>query len=657
MSFKRNVYLKTLPLPEAVAKVLDALTAARSTLQGDARAPAPGKVLLPAQEAVGRVLYEAVHARYSSPTCHAAAMDGYAVRAADTFDAREGESVLLREGETCFAVNTGHPLPEVCDAVIMIEHVAVDNKGGVSVEAPAFPWQHVRRIGEDIVATELLFPRNHQIRPCDVGALLSSGIWEVPVWEQVLVRIIPTGDEVLDFEQRPDPGRGQVVESNSQVLAALARELGCRVERVKPVPDQPEQLRAALRDSLDAGAHVVIFCAGSSAGSKDYTRSILESEGEILVHGIAAMPGKPSLAAICRGRPVFGAPGYPVSSLICFEELITPAICLLAHRPLPARPEIEVELTRSLSSRLGLEEFVHLAVGRVGEKAVGIPLNRGAGNISTVTRAQAVMRIPAEAEGAAEGSLVRARLSVPPARLYDNLICVGSHDNVLDLLADELMGLPHAFRLISAHVGSMGGITALKKNVCHMAGMHLLEEDTGDFNFAFLRKYYPEGRIILFNLAIRQQGLIVPAGNPRGIQGVEDLKGRGLRYINRQRGAGTRILFDWHLRRAGLKPADVDGYAKEESTHMAVAVNVLTGAADCGMGIYAAARALGLDFVPLARERYDLAVPERFREDPRILAVRDMLQTDAFKTRLENLGGYETRLTGQIMRPGVRLGE
>ena len=535
--------------------------------------------------------------------------------------------------------------------------MAVDGRGGVSVEAPAFPWQHVRRIGEDIVATELLFPRNHQIRPCDVGALLSGGIWEVPVWEQPLVRIIPTGDEVLDFEQRPDPGRGQVVESNSQVLAAMARELGCRVERVKPVPDQPDRLRAALLDSLDAGAHAVIFCAGSSAGSKDYTRSILESEGEILVHGIAAMPGKPSLAAICRGRPVFGAPGYPVSSLICFEELITPVICLLAHRPLPARPEIEVELTRSLPSRLGLEEFVHLAVGRVGEKAVGIPLNRGAGNITTVTRAQAVMRIPAEAEGIAEDSLVRARLSVPPARLYDNLICVGSHDNVLDLLADELMGLPRAFRLISAHVGSMGGIAALKKGVCHMAGMHLLEEDSGDFNFAFLRKFYPEGRIVLLNLAIRRQGLIVPAGNPKGVRGVEDLKGKGLRYINRQRGAGTRILFDWHLRRAGLKPADVDGYAKEESTHMAVAVNVLTGAADCGMGIYAAARALGLDFVPLARERYDLAVPERFWEDPRILAVRDMLQTEAFKARLENLGGYETGLTGQIMHPGVRLGE
>lgn len=301
MSFKRNVYLKTLPLPEAVAKVLNAL--ARSTARGDARAPAPDKTLCPAQEAVGRVLYEAVHARYSSPTCHAAAMDGYAVRAADTFAAREGEPVLLREGESCFAVNTGHPLPADCDAVIMIEHVAVGGKGGVSIEAPAFPWQHVRRIGEDIVATELLFPRNHQIRPCDVGALLSGRHLGGAGMGAGAGAHHPHRRRGAGFRTTARSGPGQVVESNSQVLAALARELGCRVERVKPVPDQPEQLRAALRDSLDAGAHVVIFCAGSSAGSKDYTRSILESEGEILVHGIAAMPGKPSLAAICRGRP------------------------------------------------------------------------------------------------------------------------------------------------------------------------------------------------------------------------------------------------------------------------------------------------------------------------------------------------------------------
>ncbi|MDE7064671.1 MAG: molybdopterin biosynthesis protein, partial [Desulfovibrionaceae bacterium] len=340
---------------------------------------------------------------YSAPTTHSAAMDGYAVRAADTFAAREGSPVELEEGRTCRAVNTGHPLPDGCDAVIMIEQVAPCGEGRISIEAPAFPWQHVRRIGEDIVATELLFPRNHLLTPYDVGALLSGGLWDVPVWERLRLRIIPTGDEVLDFTRRPDPGKGQVVESNSQVLAAMARALGCAVERHAPVPDDPEALHAALKDSLDAGAHVTIFCAGSSAGSKDFTRATIEREGRILVHGIAAMPGKPSLAGVCRGRLVIGAPGYPVSSVVCFEELLMPILCWLSRRPAPRRPRLMVELTRKLPSRPGVEEFVRLSVGRVGEKAVGIPLGRGAGNITTLTRAQAITRIPAESEGVADG--------------------------------------------------------------------------------------------------------------------------------------------------------------------------------------------------------------------------------------------------------------
>ena len=646
MGFKRNVYLETVPLEEAVAAVRGGLD----------RAELVKTASVPAHEAAGRVLCAPVYARYSSPTTHSAAMDGYAVRAEDTFQAREGNPVELRPGTQCVAVNTGHPLPGGCDAVIMIEHVTPCADGGISIEAPAFPWQHVRRIGEDIVATELLFPRNHVLTPYDVGALLSGGIWEVPVWERLRLRIIPTGDEVLDFTQHPDPGKGQVVESNSQVLAAMARALDCDVERIPPVPDKPEALHAALCDSLDAGVHVTIFCAGSSAGSKDFTRATIEREGRVLVHGVAAMPGKPSLAGVCRGRLVVGAPGYPVSSVVCFEELLRPVLCWLARRPASERPRVMVELTRKLPSKLGVEEFVRLSVGRVGDKAVGIPLGRGAGNITTLTRAQAITRIPAAAEGVAEGRLVSAELTVPQESLDSVLVCVGSHDNTLDVLADELMGQAESFRLVSTHVGSMGGITALKNGSCHMAGMHLLDEGSGDFNFSFLDKYLPDGDVALINLAIRHQGIIVPKGNPKGIAGVTDLRGGVLRFINRQRGAGTRILFDWHLKQAGMTPADVRGYDKEETTHMAVAVNVLTGAADCGMGIFAAARALGLDFVPLARERYDLAIPRRFLHDPRILAVRALLENPAFKARIEALGGYETTLTGGEMRPGIKLG-
>ena len=645
MDFKRNVYLETVPLSEAVRTVREALD--RDSLVGTER--------VGAHEAAGRVLSEAVYARYSAPTVHSAAMDGYAVRAADTFAAREGHPLDIALSAHCIPVNTGHPLPEGCDAVIMIEHVLV-GEGRITIEAPAFPWQHVRRIGEDIVATELLFPRNHALTAYDVGALLSGGIWDVPVWEPLRLRIIPTGDEVLDFTKKPDPGKGEVVESNSQVLAALARQLGCVVERLSPVSDSPESLHAALCAALESPNHVTIFCAGSSAGSKDFTRATLEREGTILVHGVAAMPGKPSLAALCRGKLVIGAPGYPVSNVVCFEELLKPVLCWLARKPAPERPKIMVELTRKLPSKLGVEEFVRLAVGRVGDKAVGIPLGRGAGNITTLTRAQGITRIPAAAEGLAEGTQVSAELTVPQESLDDVLVCVGSHDNTLDVLADELMGGNNPFRLVSTHVGSMGGITALGNESCHLAGMHLLDEDSGDFNFSFLEKYLPKGDVELINLAIRHQGIIVPRGNPKKITGVADLRGGKIRFINRQRGAGTRILFDWHLKQEGMQPGDVSGYDKEETTHMAVAVNVLTGAADCGMGIFAAAQALNLDFVPLARERYDLAIPRRFLDDPRIQAVRQLLESSAFMERIKALGGYETGLTGQVMRPGVKLG-
>ena len=643
---KRNVYLQTQAIPVAVALVRQALD--RDTLVQ--------RETVPSHQALGRVLCAPVHARYSAPTTHSAAMDGYALRAADSFAAREGQPVILEEGTSCFAVNTGHPLPENCDAVVMIEHVQTLGDGRISIEAPAFPWQHVRRIGEDIVATELLFPRNRVLSAYDIGALLSGGIWEAPVWESLRLRIIPTGNEVLDFTAKPDPGRGQVVESNSQVLFALASQLGCAVSRVPPVPDDPVALRAALNKSLDEGMHITVFCAGSSAGDKDFTRAVIESEGKVLVHGIAAMPGKPTIAGICRGRLVFGAPGYPVSSVVAFEEVMAPIIRWLTRREEIHRPELAMELTRKVPSRLGMEEFVRLAVGRVGQKLVATPLGRGAGNITTLTRAQAVMRIPPESEGVAEGAAVQGALLCAPEELDSILVCVGSHDNVLDLLADELMGLDTPFRFVSTHVGSMGGITAIRNSSCHLGGMHLFDADTGDFNFPDLAKFLPEMEVAVVNLAIRHQGLIVQKGNPLGIQGVKDLDRKDVRFINRQRGAGTRILLDWHLKEAGMKPADVAGYDKEESTHMAVAVNVLTGAAQCGMGIFAAAHALDLSFVPLARERYDLVIPRKFLDDPRIEALLALVQSREFQARIEALGGYETRLTGRHMSPGMALG-
>jgi putative molybdopterin biosynthesis protein len=643
---ERNIYLDLMSIPEAIAKVTAALD----------RDALINLETIPSHEACGRVLARPVYAKTSSPTFHSAAMDGIAVKAASTFAAREGSPIRLVKDTDYLPINTGNPLPEGMDAVIMVEEILEDTGESVTIEKGAFPMQHVRRIGEDIVATELLLPQNHSLSPYDIGALLSAGIWEVEVWEPVRMTVIPTGDEVLDFTTRPVPQSGQVIESNSQVFLAIARNWNCVSQRVAPVPDDPESLKAAINRAIDQGAHVVVVGAGSSAGSRDYSKSVINELGEVLVHGISVMPGKPSILGTVQGRLVVGVPGYPVSAVVCIEELLGTIVAWLSRARVWERPEIPVEMARKVPSKLGLEERVRLAIGRVGDKNVAIPLARGAGMITTLTRAHGVTSIPATSEGVEQGATLTARLLVPRAELEQTLLVIGSHDNTVDLLANGLMGLEDPLYLASSHVGSMGGLMALKSGSTMVAGAHLFDPETEDYNFPFIRKYLPDMDLIVVNLAIRHQGFIVAPGNPMGIISIEDLVRQKARFVNRQRGAGTRILFDHALKQAGKSPADIVGYASEEFTHMALAANVLTGAADCGLGIFAAARALGLGFAPLARERYDLLIPKAHFNDPKIQTLLAMIRQDAIKEQIESLGGYETTLTGQIMQPGQGLG-
>ena len=451
----RNIYL-------SMVTVEQALQAAREAVSRESLV----KVESVASEfSAGRVTAAPVFAQFSSPTFHSAAMDGYAVRARETFAAREGSPLTLRKGEACVPVNTGNPMPPEMDAVIMIEHVVRDTEGEIQIESPSYPWQHVRRIGEDIVATELLLPQNHLLTPYDVGALLSAGIWELDVYERIRLHVIPTGDEVLDFRKRPQPKPGQVVDSNSQVLLSLARSWGCDAVSVPTVPDNPDALEKALSDALDSEAHIVVMGAGSSAGSKDYTPADHGATGgTVLVHGINVMPGKPSLVATARGKLIVGAPGYPVSAVVCHEEIIAPLAAWLGRKPMQKRQEVEVELTRKVPSRPGMREVLRLAVGRVGERYVATaswPRRRhdhhpdqGSGPCPTS---------PVDSEGLEQGARIKAELLLPEQLLDNTLVIIGSHDNTMDLLANELMGLADPILLASTHVGSMGGIMALRK--------------------------------------------------------------------------------------------------------------------------------------------------------------------------------------------------
>jgi putative molybdopterin biosynthesis protein len=635
----RNIYLNMKTLEEARRIVRDRLLPLRE----------PQSEVVPVPESVGRVLAEPVFAALSAPSYHAAAMDGIAVRAETTYGATESQPRTLAIGSEAFFVNTGHALPADTDAVIMIENVQTRPDGSVVIEAPAFPWQHVRRIGEDIVATELLFPRHHRVTPYCLGALLTGGIFSVPVLKPPRVRILPTGSELVDWRSLDGAALqpGQVLESNSYVLAALVRECGGAPEHADRVPDDVGRIRVAVEQAVADGCDAVLVLGGSSAGSEDYARSVVAELGDVLVHGITIMPGKPAVIGVVSGVPVYGIPGYPVSAVIVFEHLVQPLLCGMLAQPEAARESVTVEPTRKMASKLGVEEFVRAKIGDVRGRLVATPLPRGAGSITSLTEADGIIRIPADTEGIRENEPVTAELLVGSAGLRRTIVAVGSHDNTLDVLADQLKAGRTGLSLSSSHVGSMGGLTAIRRGVCHLAGCHLLDPADGSYNVSYIRKVLPGREVRLVNLVHRENGLIVAPGNPKRIGGIEDLTRPDVAFINRQGGSGTRVLLDYRLTQLGIDPASIRGYAVEEFTHMAVAVAVLTGSADAGLGIYAAAKALRLDFIPVVTEVYDLVIPAEFYDTENIRALLEVIGSAEFKRRVDALGGYSTRHTGE----------
>jgi len=604
---------------------------------------------IPTQAARGRVTAAPVWARWSSPAVHQAAMDGFAVAAAGTFGARPESPRRLKVGLEAYPVNTGHLMPPGTDAVIMVENVPDPDADPITVEAPVFPWQNVRRVGEDLVAGEMVLPEGVEITPWAQGAMLAAGATRVLVRRRPRVIIIPTGRElvpVADLGNEPPPDR--LVEFNSVILSGLVEEAGGLPEVWPIVPDDPEALTAALGRALEAG-DVVLINAGSSAGSEDYTYQAVAAQGEVLVHGVAMMPGKPTLLGVARGKPVIGNPGYPVSAVLSFEEFAAPLIAALGGRRLVRRPFVPVYLSQNLPSKPGLTEFIRVTLGRVGDQIIATPLPRGAGTITSLVRADGLVKIPPLSEGLEENRPVMAELLVPREDIEGTLVVLGSHDNTLDLLATRLRRRDPRLRLSSGHVGSLGGLMALRQGRAHFGGCHLYDPETNTYNIPFIQKYLPGRPLNLINLVWRQQGFMVLPGNPRNIQTVADLTRPGVRFINRQRGAGTRLLLDFLLGQAGIDPAAIDGYEREEYTHMAVAANVKSGTADTGLGILAAARALGLDFVPVAPERYDLVVPHDTFQDPRFQEVLAVIRSPEFQAAVAALGGYDLKDCGKIL--------
>ena len=641
MTFKRNIYLKMKTLQEARAILFQRFTDLPSLPAEQISVP----------DAVGRVLAEPVNALLSSPNFHLAAMDGLAVKAKITFGASAAAPRALIVGRDAFYVNTGHVLPQDTDAVIMVENVNELDEEHIEIEAPAFPWQNVRRVGEDIVATELLFPQNHVITPYCVGALLAGGVFSVAVKSKPKVLIIPTGSELVDWRklEPQDIKPGQVLETNSFVLGKLVEKCGGTFRRHEMVVDDTDKIKQALKTAANEDYQLILVLGGSSAGSEDFVKTAIVDLGEIQVHGVTIMPGKPVLIGSVENKPVFGIPGYPVSAIIAFEQFVQPLLYALLGQPHPQRETIAVQPTKKIASKLGVEEFLRVKLGEVGGRIVATPLPRGAGTITSITEADGIIRIPNHVEGINDTERVSAELLRPLAAIRRTIVIVGSHDNSLDVLADQLKAGHSELTLSSSHVGSMGGLMAIKRGVCHLAGTHLLDTEDGSYNISYLKKYLPDTAVKLIHLVQRDQGLIVKPGNPKEIHGIEDLGRKDVSFINRQVGSGTRILLDYKLNQLGIKAHAINGYQNEEFTHMAVAVSVLSGSEDAGLGIYAAAKALDLDFIPMVTEQYDLVIPLEYFETEAVQILLEIINRPAFKQQVAALGGYNTQNTGEII--------
>jgi len=637
--FERNYFLKDIPLQTAQTKYKNHLNEIR---YGDAGSTESIAI----KDSVGRVSSQSVLAKISSPHVTTSAMDGIAIKYQSSVGATETRPIKLQEGSDFVWVDTGDPIPEGFDSVIMIEDLERLARNEVVIRNPVAPYQHVRKIAEDIAAPELLIQKGAVIRSLDLACLGAAGFSEVEVNSRPKICFIPTGTELVQIGQTPNSG--EIIEFNSVLMSALVAEWGGEAYVADSVPDDPDLLEEAVLDALK-DCDVLVVIAGSSAGSEDFTSSVISKVGEVVVHGVAIRPGHPVILGSVSGKPVMGMPGYPSSALITAELFLKPMISTFLSSNQIIPDKLDSVMGKKVSSPLGEEEFLRVVVGPVNGTYIANPTTRGAAMTLSIAKSDGVIAIPATSEGLEEGAEVPVFLNRQRSEVTNTLLISGSHDIALDILAGELTSRGTGIRLISSSVGSVGGLLSLAKGFAHMAGTHLLDEATGEYNVSAVERHITNEKINIYDFVGRTQGIMVQKGNPKGIKEIKDLLGNGTKFLNRQRGSGTRLLFDFLLKQAGLGSENILGYDNEEYTHWNVAAAVSSGFVDAGIGIMAAALASDLEFIPLENERYQIAIPSKFIGcHNNVDILLESLMSENLRNQVDALGGYDVSLMGNI---------
>lgn len=621
----KHKYLDNMKLSEAREKYIELLKE---------RGFGCSSEIVPAALSYDRITSQAHYAKICSPHYNASSMDGIAVLSEDTLGASERTPVELTP-DKYEAVDTGDPLPDGRDAVIMIEDVIFTDDNKAKIYSSAKPFMNVRQIGEDICMGDMIAPSYTKITPALAGALLAGGNINVNVMKKPVFGIIPTGDEIVAPYENPD--KGEIIEFNSTVFSSMLTSFGAESIVYPIVPDKKELIEDALSKAVNE-CDAVLMIAGSSAGRDDYTKEIIEKLGTVLVHGIAIKPGKPAVLGAVGSVPVTGLPGYPVSAVIIMNEIVRHIVSLYYKQGQVKNNTVTAKLGRRINSSLKYEEFIRVTLGKAGEELVAVPISGGAGVITSFTKADGILRVPQNLEGIEAGEKVDIELISDISDIEKALIVTGSHDPLIDEINDIMKRMGTGFCLTSSHVGSMGAITALRTKTAHMGAVHLLDEQTGEYNKSYIEKYFPSGGVRLVKGVKRIQGLMVQKGNPLGIKDFCDItKGT---YINRQGGSGTRVLCEYLVNKYSIDKDSIKGYYNEEFTHTAVAAGIKNGNAHMGLGIYSAAKMYELDFIPVCNEEYDFIISEDAMENENVKLFLSILSSEEFAQRLEKLGGY-----------------
>ena len=634
----RRYYLDNIPLETALVKFFDGLN------RHDALPPIKGE-FVPIIDSVGRILTNPVFANLSAPFVTTSAMDGIALKASLTFGINETNPKILNDDEFEW-IDTGEPLPSKYDAVVMIENVERNKSGAVLLRSPVAPYQHVRKIAEDIAAPELLLGGGAKIRSLDLASLGAAGVAEVEVAVKPRVALIPTGSELVRLGDVLEPGN--VIEFNSIFLSAMIESWGGTAHVQNSVPDEAGKIRAVLEETT-AMYDAVLIIAGSSAGSEDFTFRVIEESGEVFVHGVAIRPGHPVVLGVTNSVPVVGLPGYPASASITSELFVKSLIREFTGEIFDEGDFVLAKLARKIHSPMGDEEFLRVTVGRIDDTYVATPTARGAAMTLAMSRSDGIVRISADSEGVDEGEEIKVAL-VRPRHLIDKTVIVsGSHDIALDVLGSKFSELPGSAKMVSTNVGSVGGLLALSKGYAHIAASHLLDEDTGQYNVGSIKRHLDGIEVSVFNFVGRTQGLIVKKGNPLNLESLRDIAEKECNFINRQRGSGTRLLLDFLLKGIRIDSKKFNGYESEEYTHWNVAAAVSSGIADVGVGIMAAARGHNLDFIPLGEEKFQLVVPTDILDtNQHVNKLIGMLKKTDLRLEIEAIGGYDVEAMGDL---------